>query len=384
MAYCTNCGKETDWVSKSGFCKECARNVLKVQKRNRPFFKKTWFIVTIAVFVCVCIIGAIVATSNDMDAGIVEPTHSPAATTATEIAQYVSEIQDLGTLPDDYTYEVVCDAGSTSITTSVFLDNTTEPMLKELAADAEYLASWDALISTWSTSSINTLEAIKSNSAVSIDTISIDLYDAIGSTLLLSVSNGELMFDILDGYESEIMDVLDGDIEPVSGNGSGDIVITTAVASESRLCKINFTHDGDGNFIIRDLAADGDLIVNEIGVWNGTYLFTPGSHSYEITADGNWTYSVDTIDKGARSGASGTRDGVSGWFDSVEASNVSFVHSGEGNFVVWLYCPDTEESELIVNEIGRYKGEKYVEFDPDIRYIWIVTADGSWSISIEQ
>ena len=138
MAYCTNCGKETDWVSKSGFCKECARNVLKVQKRNRPFFKKTWFIVTIAVFVCVCIIGAIVATSNDMDAGIVEPTHSPAATTATEIAQYVSEIQDLGTLPDDYTYEVVCDAGSTSITTSVFLDNTTEPMLKELAADAEY------------------------------------------------------------------------------------------------------------------------------------------------------------------------------------------------------------------------------------------------------
>ena len=199
---------------------------------------------------------------------------------------------------------------------------------------------------------------------------------------MLSVSNGELMFDILDGYESEIMDVLDGDIEPVSGNGSGDIVITTAVASESRLCKINFTHDGDGNFIIRDLAADGDLIVNEIGVWNGTYLFTPGSHSYEITADGNWTYSVDTIDKGARSGASGTRDGVSGWFDSVEASNVSFVHSGEGNFVVWLYSPDTEESELIVNEIGSYKGEKYVEFNPSARYLWIITADGGWSISI--
>lgn len=32
MAYCTNCGKETDWTSKSGYCKECAENVLKAQK----------------------------------------------------------------------------------------------------------------------------------------------------------------------------------------------------------------------------------------------------------------------------------------------------------------------------------------------------------------
>lgn len=34
MAYCTNCGKETEWTSKSGFCKECAENALKAQKAS--------------------------------------------------------------------------------------------------------------------------------------------------------------------------------------------------------------------------------------------------------------------------------------------------------------------------------------------------------------
>lgn len=29
MAYCINCGKETDWTSKSGYCKECAEAELK-------------------------------------------------------------------------------------------------------------------------------------------------------------------------------------------------------------------------------------------------------------------------------------------------------------------------------------------------------------------
>lgn len=29
MAYCTNCGKETDWASRSGYCRECAEEALR-------------------------------------------------------------------------------------------------------------------------------------------------------------------------------------------------------------------------------------------------------------------------------------------------------------------------------------------------------------------
>lgn len=34
MAYCTSCGRETEWTSKSGCCLECARAVLKVREEQ--------------------------------------------------------------------------------------------------------------------------------------------------------------------------------------------------------------------------------------------------------------------------------------------------------------------------------------------------------------
>lgn len=47
MAYCTNCGKETEWTSKSGFCKECAEKVLKEKRsstsKTKPLYKRLWF-----------------------------------------------------------------------------------------------------------------------------------------------------------------------------------------------------------------------------------------------------------------------------------------------------------------------------------------------------
>ena len=305
----------------------------------------------------------------------------PELTTAQKMDMLATELMLSWETEPDETIDIVFNDTELELQITILNQGLTKDILAEGLKSLEGRQAWQDVKDSYESASAKTLAAVNAEDVWDVDAV-VSLVDSDDPTItFLQTRNGVLEYDI---SEELYMDVLDGGIEPVSGNGSGDIVITTAVASESRLCKINFTHDGDGNFIVRDLAADGDLIVNEIGVWNGTYLFTPGSHSYEITADGNWTYSVDTIDKGARSGASGTRDGVSGWFDSVEASKVSFTHSGEGNFVVWLYCPDTEESELIVNEIGRYKGEKYVEFDPNIRYIWIVTADGSWSISIEQ
>lgn len=180
-----------------------------------------------------------------------------------------------------------------------------------------------------------------------------------------------------------LFDVLTDDIDERSGSGKGDDVIEVEEASKYVWCKIEFQHDGESNFAVKDIL-EKDLIINEIGSWYGYYLFSPGEHIYEITADGDWSYLVTKIGRGSRAGASGSGDDVTGWFDAVGSGAVSFQHSGESNFMVDLFCPDTGRLEYYINEIGRYEGTKYVEMNPSHRYVWIVRADGPWSISIAQ
>jgi hypothetical protein len=380
MSYCTRCGKETEWTSKSGYCKNCAADVLKTRQQSRP--KNPVLIAVVSLLGVAAIIFAVSLSLGEPATAAPTPHEAdPELTTAQKMDMLATELMLLWETAPDETIDIVFNDTELELQITILNHGLTRDILAEGLKSLEGRQAWQDVKDSYESASAKTLAAVNAEDVWDVDAV-VSFVDSDDPTItFLQTRNGVLEYDI---SEELYVDVLDGAIESVSGSGSGDIIVSTAIASESRLCKINFTHDGEGNFVVRDFTADGDLIINEIGAWNGTYLFTPGSHSYEITADGNWTYSVDTIDKGARSGASGTRDGVSGWFDSVEASSVSFVHSGEGNFVVWLYCPDTEESELIVNEIGRYKGEKYVEFDPNIRYIWIVTADGNWSISIDQ
>lgn len=68
MAYCKNCGKETDWLSKSGYCKDCAEQILrecegKPPKAKKPIYKQAWFIV-LCVLVAALMINAIAHTGE--------------------------------------------------------------------------------------------------------------------------------------------------------------------------------------------------------------------------------------------------------------------------------------------------------------------------------
>ena len=50
------------------------------------------------------------------------------------------------------------------------------------------------------------------------------------------------------------------------------------------------SHDGDSNFAIWAWGVAGrDLLVNEIGAYDGTVLVESGLSIWDITADGNWT-----------------------------------------------------------------------------------------------
>ena len=62
-------------------------------------------------------------------------------------------------------------------------------------------------------------------------------------------------------------------------------------------------------------------------------------------------------------------------------------HTGESNFIVWLHDND-DYSDLLVNEVGTYSGEKLVKVGDGFfelapgAIIIEVTADGDWSIEI--
>ena len=70
--------------------------------------------------------------------------------------------------------------------------------------------------------------------------------------------------------------------------GSGDDVLW--LQTDGRL---SATHDGERNFALRSWGERRDLLVNEIGPYDGTVRLGSGGLALEITADGNWMVDVE-------------------------------------------------------------------------------------------
>jgi hypothetical protein len=147
------------------------------------------------------------------------------------------------------------------------------------------------------------------------------------------------------------------------------------------------THRGARNFAIWSVDRLGtklDLLVNTIGDYNGTVLFDeqPGQHSaaFQVEADGTWRIRILPIERAPKWNG---RDSLDGRGDSVIALTrptsglltTNIRHEGSRNFAVWAYGDSTD---LLVNEIGRYKGESLV---PAGTLLFEVQADGRWRFS---
>ncbi|MDQ3369367.1 MAG: DUF4214 domain-containing protein, partial [Myxococcota bacterium] len=71
---------------------------------------------------------------------------------------------------------------------------------------------------------------------------------------------------------------------PVAGRGD-DVLAYSGSASAARL-----THNGQSNFAIWSYGTnDADLVVNEIGPYDGVRNFPPGPRIIEVSADGDWS-----------------------------------------------------------------------------------------------
>lgn len=76
---------------------------------------------------------------------------------------------------------------------------------------------------------------------------------------------------------------LDGSA-PMTGRGD-DVFYYTGPAKAAV-----FTHDGSSNIAVHSYSTRADLLVNEIGPYTGTIVWTPGL--YQVTADGNWSATI--------------------------------------------------------------------------------------------
>jgi hypothetical protein len=168
-------------------------------------------------------------------------------------------------------------------------------------------------------------------------------------------------------------------------SGAGAKVLRIDKGDEPMVATI--THQGSSNFSIFNIdssGADIDLLVNEIGSYAGTVLFDAmegeRTAALKVEADGPWSITMRPVQY-ARSWDSGKS--IKGNGSDVLVVNEVFdgglataniTHSGSSNFAVFAYG---DSQDLLVNEIGRYKGEVLV---PGGTVVLELEADGPWAI----
>jgi hypothetical protein len=166
------------------------------------------------------------------------------------------------------------------------------------------------------------------------------------------------------------------------GSGTGDSVVELDIPNTPVI--ITLTHSGSRNYAVWSLGTDFeniDLLVNEIGVYEGTrpMQFDEESvSSLEITADGSWTYLVQPLNEAEDVACefSGQGDDVVIVRDFTDSAGpATLVNTGDSNFAIWVWGETGRD--LIVNDVGPYEGTVVVDSG---LFIWDITATGGWTV----
>lgn len=160
--------------------------------------------------------------------------------------------------------------------------------------------------------------------------------------------------------------------------GSGDYVATGLKVTGYGVLHIEYY--GEGNFSVISYENDDydNLLVNEIGNYNGDVLIDhSGTFELEISAEGSWKITSSGLSVDDKTSFSGTGDCVTG-LTSHSGGTWEISHNGDDNFAVVEYGLNYGYMDLLVNEIGNYNGTVKAESGDDI--FFKVSADGAWSI----
>ena len=179
--------------------------------------------------------------------------------------------------------------------------------------------------------------------------------------------------------------------DSVTLTGSGQ-QLTEAFTVDDGLTIATSTHRGDRNFIVWALDEQGerqDLLVNAIGDYDGATVadLDAGTYRLDVSADGNWTVNIALTEHTGGLGLptvfEGDQDAATEAF-ATDGGLISFTyeHSGESNFIAWLWTAEGTREALIANEIGETSGSTGQGLDAGL-YVLEVAADGDWSITVE-
>jgi len=78
-------------------------------------------------------------------------------------------------------------------------------------------------------------------------------------------------------------------------DGKGDDVIRLIGYQQNQPDIARITHKGNQNFVVYGYSSDGrDLLVNEIGAYDGESILSSTTFLFVIKSDGNWSVEVKT------------------------------------------------------------------------------------------
>ena len=174
-----------------------------------------------------------------------------------------------------------------------------------------------------------------------------------------------------------------GTFEEIKESGSGDSIISIPPEASAGLVIANNT--GSGNFVIDVLdesnQSTGDLLVNEIGSYEGTTAYGINAFgeasTLQVTSDGEWTIDIAPISAAPELESAGTGDAA--FLYTGTAAQLTATHSGDSNFVVQEDV-DSFSMGLLINEIGSYEGTVPLTKGPSLI---TVNADGEWTLTTE-
>ena len=165
--------------------------------------------------------------------------------------------------------------------------------------------------------------------------------------------------------------------EPIKGDGND---VLEGIETGDGIYRVRIHNNGGGNFAVWAYDADcmADLLALGRGAYDGSaLLFGSAPYTFEVFSDSRWTIGIEQLDETTDAAFSGRGDAVTDrFFGAFETFR--FTHSGENDFVVWLYTSAGET--LLISEPGRCQIEQTVAIPAGSGAFFAVRADGAWSI----
>lgn len=165
--------------------------------------------------------------------------------------------------------------------------------------------------------------------------------------------------------------------EPIKDSGNA---VLTDIGTGNGIYRVHFSHAGECEFTVWSYDASGsaDLLLLKKGRYDGSaLLFGEAPFTFEIFARSDWELTIEQLDLTADTAFSGTADGVTD-LCMLRSGVFRFTHTGENDFVVWMYTTDGET--LLIRTQGPCAIEQTVTVPEGSFAFFAVRADAAWTI----